>query len=118
MSKQDIYGQHDAAFKRVEAHAVFREGAVVAKIAFKYPADGAGRLYAYVHWLGVPMVRGSATGYGYDKRTAACANAMKKLSARDAPEALGRFFLALQVDGGNTFVQALTKMGFETVQII
>lgn len=53
-----IYEQHDAAFSRVSAYVVARNGERVATIAFKFPADGAGRLWAYVHWLGLEMVRG------------------------------------------------------------
>jgi hypothetical protein len=67
----NIYDQHDKAFQHVSAFVVMHEGKPVAKIAFKFPRDGAGRLYAYVHWIGTQMARGSATGYGYDKRTAA-----------------------------------------------
>ena len=67
----DIYDQHKAAFPNVSAYVILRGSEKVATIAFKYPRDGSGRLYAYVHWLGVPMVRGFAGGYGYDKQSAA-----------------------------------------------
>lgn len=68
----DIYDQHKAAFARVEAYVILKDGERVATIAFKFPADGAGRLYAYVHWIGLEMVRGFAGGGGYDKRSSAC----------------------------------------------
>ena len=74
-----IYDQHRAAFSNVSAYVVMHGGERVATVAIKYPRDGAGRLYAYVHWLGVPMVRGFAGGGGYDKRSAACASAARKL---------------------------------------
>ena len=76
-----IYEQHDAAFKNVSAYVVMKDGQRVATIAFKFPEDGAGRLYAYVHWIGVEMVRGHANGYGYDKRSAACESAVKNMAA-------------------------------------
>src|SRR3546814_2190612 len=66
-----IYDQHDKAFARVSAYVVTKDGAHVANVSIKFPADGAGRLYAYVHWIGLEMVRDHANGYGYDKRTAA-----------------------------------------------
>ena len=75
----DIYDQHKAAFPNVSAYVIARNGEKVATIAFKYPRDGAGRLYAYVHWLGVPIVRGFAQGYGYDKVTAAVESALPKM---------------------------------------
>lgn len=84
----DIYDLHDKAFARVSAYVILRSGEKVATVAIKHPADGAGRLYAYVHWLGVPMVRGFAGGYGYDKRSAACADAAKRLP--DPAETMAR----------------------------
>lgn len=64
----DIYDQHAAAFARVSAYAILKDGDVVARIAFKFPADGAGRLYAYVHWIGTEMARGCASGGGENTR--------------------------------------------------
>jgi len=73
----DAYEQHRASFARIAAYVVMRDGERVATIAFKFPRDGAGRLYAYVQWSGAPMVRGHATGYSKDD--AACADAARKL---------------------------------------
>jgi hypothetical protein len=74
-----IYDLHDKAFARVSAFVVARNGEKVATVALKFPTDGAGRLYAYVHWLGLEMVRGHAGGYGYDKRTAAVLAAANRI---------------------------------------
>lgn len=88
MTRQPIYDQHDKAFAQVSAFVVMKEvrakddtGTIferVATIAFKFPRDGAGRLYCYLHVLGLPMVRGMAGGYGYDKRSAAFEDAAKR----------------------------------------
>lgn len=51
----DIYKQHDTAFARVSGYVIAKDGERVATIAFKFPADGAGRLWAYVHWHTKPM---------------------------------------------------------------
>ena len=75
----NIYDQHRAAFANVSAFVILRGRNVIGKIAFKFPRDGAGRLYAYVHFHGAPMVRGFAGGYGYDKRTTAVEDAFKKI---------------------------------------
>lgn len=128
----DIYEQHKAAFARVAAYVVTRKGERqrVATIAFKYPADGAGRLYAYVHWLGTPMARGSATGGGYDKATAACASAVahwRKTLGRDDAEVcirnhadahLSGFLHALAQDRGPTWDNALRDAGFTVWQAV
>lgn len=121
-----IYDQHSAAFANVEAHVVLHNGEPVARIAFKFPRDGAGRLYAYVHWLGLEMVRGYAGGYGYDKRTAACASAVRKmvdpktaaLGKRPSVERLDAFLSALERDSGQHWDGALRDAGFETLQAV
>ena len=75
----NIYDQHKAAFSQVSAYTVIdKKGERIASIAFKFPRDGAGRLYAYLQVFGIPMVRGFAAGGGYDKKSAACADAGEK----------------------------------------
>ncbi len=129
-----IYEQHDAAFSRVSAYVVMRDGERVATVAFKFPADGAGRLWAYVHWIGAEMVRGHAGGFGYDKRTAACASAYaaftKMLAQRDpdhgwkgsetlaALEARAAFWAALERDTGPSWSDQLHKAGFDVYQAV
>ena len=108
----NIYDQHKAAFPNVSAYVIARNGKKVATIAFKYPRDGAGRLYAYVHWLGVPMVRGFAGGYGYDKHSAAVASAVRKISM-DAPEPISAFVAALVTDDGPYWNNRLEAAGFQ-----
>ena len=76
-SKTSIYDQHDKAFERVSAYMILKDGKLFGKVAFKFPADGAGRLQCFFQVFGLPMVRGTATGYGYDKRSAAFGNAVK-----------------------------------------
>jgi hypothetical protein len=73
-----IYDQHDKAFNRVAAYVIMQGNERVATVAFKFPADGAGRLYCYLHVIGLPMVRGMASGYGYDKKSAAFEDAARK----------------------------------------
>lgn len=117
----DIYEQHRNAFRQVEAYVVLHNGERVATIAFKFPRDGAGRLYAYVHWLGMPMVRGHASGGGYDKRTAACASAIQKI-AKDAdkpnPPMWAEFSAALWADTGPTWGDQLRRAGFTVLQAV
>lgn len=125
----DIYDQHKAAFPNVSAYVILRGSEKVATIAFKYPRDGVGRLYAYVHWLGVPMVRGFASGYGYDKHSAACASAVARLeTARKADITKGvqmahwpdfvAFLRALHKDDGNYWHRNLELAGFTVLQAV
>lgn len=73
--KPKVYEQFDAATRYIGAYAIFKGAWPVGRVVLKYPKDGAGRLYAYVQVWGAPMVRGWASGYGYDKATAAVASA-------------------------------------------
>ena len=119
-----IYEQHAASFANVAAYVILRDGARVATIAFKFPRDGAGRLYAYVHWIGAEMVRGSANGYGYDKRSAACAAAVAKMRAKPGREgaeidaSADPFRAALAKDDGMEWHNSLRAAGFEVVQAV
>jgi len=115
----NIYSQHAVHFSAVEAYVILKDGERVATIAFKHPRDGAGRLYAYVHWLGLEMVRGHASGYGYDKRSAACADAVTEEMVRGGD---GRDFLdfcdALVKDDGRRWDQRLRDAGFDVLQAV
>jgi hypothetical protein len=119
-----IYDQHRAAFNQVSAYVVMHGADRVATVAIKYPRDGAGRLYAYVHWLGVPMVRGFAGGGGYDKRSAACASATRKLPESlpegydAAADVYAAFLATMRADGGLDWNSALTRAGFTVLQAV
>lgn len=116
----DIYDQHAKAFEHVSAYVILKDGERVATVAFKFPRDGAGRLWAYVHWLGEEMTRGHAGGYGYDKRTAACASAVHKAGLSRLSGYIGgdAFLEALSRDGGDTWDSALRKAGFTVLQAV
>lgn len=87
----NIYKQHDAAFSNVSAFVCLAKGNGMPeiRIALKFPKDGAGRLYAYVHVLGHEMVRAYAGGYGYDKRSAAVSYAFEKIAVKECKEFSG-----------------------------
>jgi hypothetical protein len=115
----DIYEQHRKAFAKVAAYVILRDGERVATVAFKYPADGAGRLWAYVHWIGLPMVRGSASGGGYDKATAACAAAARVMCLDNYTQpGYGDFRHAMALDGGQHWGGALREAGFTVLQAV
>ncbi len=126
----DIYKQHDAAFSHVSAFIITRAGGCerVATVAFKFPRDGAGRLYCYLHVLGLPMVRGSAGGYGYDKKSAAfhdAANKQREAGVRTHASgdnhlieyAIAQAFVDCFTDGGN-WDRDLHEAGFTVLQAV
>ncbi len=121
----NIYDQHRASFAHVSAYVIARNGKQIGTIAFKFPRDGAGRLLAYVHFIGIPMVRGYAGGYGYDKQSAACANAAQKMKLANgvwpdgtphfSPEeeaVYDAFKAAIVRDGGKEWHNCLRDAGF------
>ena len=117
----DIYKLHDAAFAQVSAFVILdKAGDRVATIAFKFPRDGAGRLYAYVHWLGTEMVRGYANGYGYDKKTAAIESAIGHFTLPDGYTGTGfiPFVEVLKNVGGSTWDYRLREEGFTVLQAV
>ena len=76
-----IYDQHSKAFSHVSSYAIMHRGKPCGVINIKYPKDGAGRLTMFLHLHGSKMVKGTASGYGYDKATAAfydCAIELEK----------------------------------------
>jgi len=123
----DIYDLHRKAFDAVSAYVIVRTGKDgkpdrVANIAFKYPRDGMGRQYCYLHVFGGPMVRGFASGCGYDKHSASASAAAHKLKEMDYyPEAqadLRAVREALLPDGGYSWGHRLRDAGFEVFQAV
>lgn len=100
-----IYDQFDKATAQVGAYAILKDGKFVGRVVFKYPRDGAGRLYCYLQAWGATMVRGFASGGGYDKRTAAFEDAARKLQKDSVPsdvQALDTVFAFLDVAAENS----------------
>jgi hypothetical protein len=71
----DIYERHDKAFANVSAFVILDRETKVATVSFKFGAA----VTCFAHWLGTEMVYGRANGGGYDRKSAACAHAARKL---------------------------------------
>lgn len=117
-----IYEQHDTAFRYVSAYVVLHNSERVATVAIRHPSRGL-RLWAYVHWLGLEMVRGHADGGGYDKTSAAVDSAARKLKSLEtaADVATGEFwaFLAACHDSdGRRWDDRLRAAGFTVLQAV
>lgn len=129
----DIYTQHAVAFIEVAAFVVLGRTTDdkgnpvrVANVALKFPKNGL-RTTAYVHWFGVGMVKGVASGGGYDKATAAIADAVRKLPAgleashgmhADPHHDYVHFRVAAMRDGGDRWMNALEREGFTVLQAV
>lgn len=130
MTKNSVYDHHDKAFSKVAGHVLMEDGEQVGTIAFKFPTDGAGRLWCYFHIHGLPMVRAYAGGYGYDKQSAAFESAAKaarvvKLESwqdNSKGEYNGFFKIAnhiAEIDtGGDDWKHALRKAGYTVLTAI
>lgn len=122
----DIYALHEKAFANVSAFVVLDgTGSKVATVAIRFPRDGASRLWAYVHVIGLPMQRASASGYGYDKRTPAVGAAFHKAAVRpdNALDALALTTLAalksaIDPHAGAYWDDQLRRVGFVVLQAV
>ena len=112
MNTQQVYAKHESAFKLVSAGALVVNGVQMGTLAFKFPASGEGKLFCFLHIHGFPMVVGSASGYGYDKKGAALEKACESLCDIEHAEVL-RYHPALKgLDcDGNDFQRTLEKAG-------
>ena len=117
-----IYDQFDAATKDVSAYAITKDGANIGRIIFKYPRDGMGRLFAYVQVWGFPMVRGYASGCGYDKHSAAVESAVSGLKSgleRDEKsQHIQAWQAAMAKDAGVRWDDRLRAAGYEARAVI
>ena len=67
-----VYGKFDKHFALASAWVIVNEqGEQVGKMAAKYPKDGMGKLYLYLHLHGSEMVQVSVSGCGFDKLSVA-----------------------------------------------
>lgn len=120
----NIYDQHRAAFANVSAYIVLNGARErVATVAFKYPRDGAGRLFCYLHIHGVQMVRAFASGCGYDKHSAAAHSAVRRISTKglqdwpDTRATIEAMQKAIQ-DSGHRWDRELENAGFTVLQAV
>lgn len=119
-----IYDQHRSSFPLVSAFVILKDGQKVATAAFKFPADGAGRLYCYLHVIGIPMVRGYAGGGGYDKTGASCEAAAERMVAPTEPEwaehaeHVNAIKAALAKDEGHGWDRRLERAGYTILQAV
>jgi hypothetical protein len=124
-----IYDQHRTAFQNVGAYLVMRGEDRVATVALKFGDS----VTAYVHWIGTEMKRGRAGGGGYDRRSAACADAVSRMPAELSRETWGggtphyseaeraryaAFRAAMLKDDGYDWARRLEDAGFKVWEAV
>jgi hypothetical protein len=127
----DVYKQHDATFRGISAWVILKDGERVATFAVKYNNGGANgvTVTAYLHVLGLPMVRfREGPGGGYDMKSAAfsraAAKAMRESSldvAEIAHQLAARNVLAdfsEYPDAGDHWDGWLSKRGYQVEQAV
>lgn len=125
----NIYNLHDKAFFNVSAYVILKDGEKVATVAFKFPKDGAGRLWCYLHVIGLPMVRAYAGGYGYDKKSAAFTSAIDaqckvKLENWQTGDYLAQYAIANAIEAqcaatdGKDWIDNVRDAGFTVLQAV
>lgn len=123
----DVYKQHEAAFRDVSAWVICKDGERVATVATKVggrTSPNGLTVYAYVHVIGLPMVRGIARGGGYDMTSAAVLAACHKIHAsgrREEPAevlAVGRDLCNGLKDSGRYWYDQLRDMGYQVWEAV
>jgi hypothetical protein len=126
----DIYAQFDRAFSQVQAGVILKDGAPVGRYAVRYPRDGMGRASFYLQAWGSPMVKGNASGCGYDRTTAAAHYAGRALVATirrgNAADFDEKDAVALEIgsalagdsDGGDGWQRRLEQAGYTIARAI
>lgn len=67
-----VYDKHAKHFALVSAYVIIdNEGNQKGTMSVKYPKDGAGKLYLYLHLQGSTMVQVNVSGCGFDKLSVA-----------------------------------------------
>ena len=67
-SNVTVYDKNAKHFELVKAYAIVNDkGEQVGLLNAKYPKDGMGKLYVYLHLFGSTMKVATASGCGYDK---------------------------------------------------
>jgi len=119
-----VYDQLDKATPRVSAYFVTtKEGDPVGKIVFTYPKDGMGRQFCYLHIIGTTMVRGYASGCGYDKHSASASSAARHLELSKNPDPneldhITAWKAALEPDNGWGWQRLLEAQGYRVHQVV
>lgn len=114
-----IYEKRGAAFAHHKVVTIHKKGELIGTICAHYPKDGAGRLTVFLHEYGYQITRGTASGYGYDKLTAAalCEAGKKGLKQENCENSAIYSFFAECSDSG-TWQRDLQYAGFVVYCIV
>lgn len=108
----DIFAQ--AGPSRTSVYSLSHAGEYCGRIIIAWPKDGAGIVKAAIHawkgpWKELPAMLGQAGGYGYDKASAAVADAMSRHGV-ESPDLGGR--------GMSSVITWMETVGYQVVQVL
>lgn len=114
-----VYESLDKATKHISASVILKNGEVKGRIIVKYPKDGAGRLYVFIHEYGLECLQGMASGYGYDKTGAAISDAYQQWAKEYGDSGIcAELYRVLEpVTYNGEWQNVLRKAGYEVVTI-
>lgn len=115
MSK--VYDNLDKATKHISASVILKDGEVKGRIIVKYPKDGAGRLYVFIHEYGLECLQGMASGYGYDKTGAAISDAYQQWEKGNSDIGAELYRAIEPVTYNGEWQNVLRKAGYDVVTI-
>lgn len=102
-----VYDKQAKHFSQVSAYVIIdNEGNQKGTMTVKYPKDGAGKLYLYLHLHGSEMVQVSVSGCGFDKLSVA----VQKAADQYVKQNLGNDKLNVQ---DLDFLQALCNVNHD-----
>jgi len=117
----NTYERFDKATGNFSAYAILRDGKPVGRIVVKFGAAAT----AFVQVWGAPISIHRATGYGYDKASAAVMGAILDMSEAphvddtEASAAHKALWLTAEAwDGGTRYTTALERAGFTLANVI
>lgn len=117
----DVYEKFDKATARLSAYALIRDGKPIGRVVIKFGNAAT----AFVQIWGAPMATYRATGYGYDKASAAVWGAVDRLTdwpPLDDSGAYDAFYRLHQVaqsrNSGASWRSELEKAGFTLARVI
>lgn len=126
----NIYDIYEKAIGNTAGWVLIKDGVVKGKVVFRYPRDGMGKLWAYVHFFGLRMERGSCSGCGYDKHPFAVRNALQKIQPveryehgnkeyyEETDKEIARIVEAFNKYDGNSFDNTFRDLGYTCQRVV
>ena len=108
---------YDELFEKVNCNVwvVFdKHGVYTARIVTTTSKSNA-TVFAFLHYFGITMVKGKASGGGYNRSAAAINDAASKINTKGQDETIVKFFDAMK---SQNFQRELESLGYKLMAVI